>query len=296
MFGPNPTISASGVCSHHRDERFKALLRECIRLFKLHFDADDVFDILPLSGSGTFGIESVIYSIKGVVDVRDYHEDFAGRILQMVYANGDHNMHNGSHDLYVQYETGISKLNTAHRKKGLLIVDAVSSFPYYPLDALVDVAITVSSKQLGGIPGIVFVLVRKSAWGNFESRPYSCLDLKSHKKYAEQGMTQNTPNVDALASACEALRKFDLVNLRKRVDASRKSLCRLLPASCIIGEGPVLSIAKDVLSVKFIKQWGLYCQHGPVQLFLWADDLSDEFLRAFELEVYSYAECSSMPA
>lgn len=296
MFGPNPTVSASRVCSHHRDGGFKKLLLECIQLFKSHFDPNDIFDVLPLSGSGTFGIESVIYSIKGVVDVQDYHEDFAGRILQMVYANGDHDMHNGSHDLYVQYETSISKLNTICQKKGLLIVDAVSSFPYYPLDTLVDVAITVSSKQLGGIPGIVFVLVRKSVWSSFESRPYSCLDLKSHKKYAEQGMTQNTPNVDALVSVCEVLREFDLANLRRRIDAAREILCRLLPTSCIIGEGPVLSIVKDVLSVRFIKQWGLYCQHGPVQLFLWTDDLSDKFLTAFQLEVEANAERSVMPA
>jgi 2-aminoethylphosphonate-pyruvate transaminase len=122
-----------------------------------------------------------------------------------------------THVAVVHHETTTGRLNDLHELSNLcrdhgaaLLVDAVSSFGAEPIDfddpALSAVAAT-ANKCLHGVPGVAFVIVRRSALANAASRTYY-LDLGRLARLQEERNTPFTPAVHAYYALVEALREY----------------------------------------------------------------------------------------
>jgi 2-aminoethylphosphonate-pyruvate transaminase len=122
-----------------------------------------------------------------------------------------------THVALVHHETTTGRLNDLRalgelcRSRGLsLLVDGVSSFGAEALDfgdsSLAAVAGT-ANKCLHGVPGVSFVLVRRSALVNAHRRTFY-LDLGRLAQLQDQRNTPFTPAVHACYALLEALREF----------------------------------------------------------------------------------------
>ena len=86
MFGPNTHIKSTSIISYsHRDNEFFDLYKDTVKRFKKIFNLNN-YDILMIPGSGTVGIESVIYSLKDTVRVVGCDGVFFQRWKKMIEA------------------------------------------------------------------------------------------------------------------------------------------------------------------------------------------------------------------
>ncbi|HEY2417362.1 MAG TPA: 2-aminoethylphosphonate aminotransferase [Steroidobacteraceae bacterium] len=122
-----------------------------------------------------------------------------------------------THLAVVHHETTTGRLNDLRRLGELcrarnvgLLVDGVSSFGAEALDfrdgTLLAVAAT-ANKCLHGVPGVSFVIVRRSALAVAACRTYY-LDLGRLARLQDQRNTPFTPAVQAFYALLEALREF----------------------------------------------------------------------------------------
>ncbi len=122
-----------------------------------------------------------------------------------------------THVAVIHHETTTGRLNDLRplselcRARGLeLLVDGVSSFGAEALDfgdpSLSAVAGT-ANKCLHGVPGVSFVIVRRTAIDSAHSRTYY-LDLGRLARLQDQRNTPFTPAVHAYYALLEALREF----------------------------------------------------------------------------------------
>ncbi|WP_258168496.1 2-aminoethylphosphonate--pyruvate transaminase [Paraburkholderia sp. BL21I4N1] len=199
---------------------------------------------VPLQGSGTFAVEAAIGTLvprQGCVLVPNNGAYCARliRILQrmgLAYVelalredqpasaaavedafNSDSRI---SHVALVHLETSAGLLNplddiaaVCQRHGKRLIVDAMSSFGALPIDLRrggIDALISASGKCLEGVPGMGFVIVRRSELERGEGRsPSLALDL--HDQYAYMQKTTQwrfTPPTHVVAALREALDQF----------------------------------------------------------------------------------------
>jgi 2-aminoethylphosphonate-pyruvate transaminase len=120
-----------------------------------------------------------------------------------------------SHVAIVHHETTTGRLNDLRglaalcRDRGIgLLVDAVSSFGAEPIDfADVTAVAGTANKCLHGVPGISFVIVRRTALAQAASRTYY-LDLGRLARLQDERGTPFTPAVHACYGLAEALREF----------------------------------------------------------------------------------------
>lgn len=123
-----------------------------------------------------------------------------------------------THLAVVHHETTTGRLNDLQslsklcRERGIkLLIDAVSSFGAEPIDfldeSLIGVAAT-ANKCLHAVPGVSFVIVRRSAFTQATSRTYY-LDLKRLMHLQDQRNTPFTPAVHAYYALSAALREFE---------------------------------------------------------------------------------------
>jgi 2-aminoethylphosphonate-pyruvate transaminase len=225
----------------HREPEYAVLQTEVReRLARVYPAAERDFTAVLLTGSGTAAVEAMVGSLvprRGkalVVENGVYGE----RVSSMLQAQGKEfdtvssawtePMNLGeverklagdsrvSHVIAVHHETTTGRLNDLAalgklcRQRGVaLLLDTVSSFAGEEIDFEnwnVEACASTANKCLHGVPGIAFVLARKSA---LEDRPSaSCsvyLDL--HKNYQEQrkGYPLFTPAVQSLYALHEAL-------------------------------------------------------------------------------------------
>lgn len=193
------------------------------------------------------------------------------------------------HHAMVAYETGEGRRLapvwscSTERKEGIRFADCVSSFPYFTPPIGTDVWTTVSSKQLGALPVISMVVVRKEIWKWFREAnlTYSYLNLR---RYAEAYQTSfespHTPAIALLHDLFLRLETFDCHTLREQIDDRRRMFSEVFTSSVMIGEGPVLIIKSEVIPEKLASKWNLYrCPLG-YQFFLYAgtDEQYGEFL------------------
>jgi 2-aminoethylphosphonate-pyruvate transaminase len=197
-----------------------------------------------LTGSGTAAVESMLTSLvpdSGAVLIaengvygeriaqicarfRIAHERLPGDWLQALdLAKLERRLAAGSagtrftHLAVVHHETTTGRLNPLAplselcRAAGVgLLVDAVSSFGAEQLavedESLMALAAT-ANKCLHGVPGVSFVLARRSALAKSASRGYY-LDLARLARLQEERNTPFTPAVQACYALAEALREF----------------------------------------------------------------------------------------
>ena len=122
-----------------------------------------------------------------------------------------------THLAVVHHETTTGRLNAlsglgelCRRYGAKLLVDAVSSFGAEPLDfddASLAAAAATSNKCLHGVPGVSFVVVRRSALEQAASRSHY-LDLVRLARAQESRDTPFTPAVHAHYALVEALREY----------------------------------------------------------------------------------------
>jgi 2-aminoethylphosphonate-pyruvate transaminase len=135
-----------------------------------------------------------------------------------------------SHVSLVHHETTTGLLNpvadvarVAHALGRRVIVDAMSSLFGERLDITqdgVDFVAASANKCLQGMPGVSFVLARRSAIEALAGRaPRSVyLDLHGHYASQEQDNTPFTPAVQVIHAMEQALRELDVEGVKHRID------------------------------------------------------------------------------
>tara|TARA_A100001391_G_scaffold198079_1_gene179256 strand:+ start:1946 stop:2797 length:852 start_codon:yes stop_codon:yes gene_type:complete len=254
MFGPNTYLSTlSQINYSHRDTNFINLYRDLSKSFSEKFNLND-YDILFVPGSGTIGIESVFWSSKKRINVIGHDGVFTKRWNKLSELYTPYNRLNYNEkavSLYCQLETSVNK---TFETEGC-IVDAISSFPYYDIPEGTKIFVTCSNKQLGGMPGLSIVCVRKDYWDELKSDDiFSYLNLARYKKYGMKNQTPSTPPVTIYENLYKIIKKFDLNLFRDKIDSNSKKLSKIFGGK----PSPVFIINKKRISLEYAKLWNLY--------------------------------------
>lgn len=199
---------------------------------------------IPLQGSGTFAVEAAIGTLvprdgKVLVLINGAYGQRLAKICEVLgrdfcifetaedlpvtaadverLLNGDPHI---THVALIHCETSTGILNplaqiaervARHGKR--LIIDAMSSFGALPIDASqlpFDALIAASGKCLEGVPGMGFVLARKTSLAAAEGNSHSlALDLHDQYRYmARTGQWRFTPPTHVVAALHEALAQY----------------------------------------------------------------------------------------
>jgi aspartate aminotransferase-like enzyme len=79
MFGPNTYVKTKvNIKYSHRDDKFLQLYQKVSEKFKKKFNLND-YEIIFIPGSGTVGMESIIFSLRGNINVTGYDGEFKER-------------------------------------------------------------------------------------------------------------------------------------------------------------------------------------------------------------------------
>jgi 2-aminoethylphosphonate-pyruvate transaminase len=199
---------------------------------------------VPLQGSGTFAVEAALGTLVprgGKVLVPD-NGSYCKRIVRIlkclgreavVLAHGEQEPADPvridaalaadnaiTHVAQVHCETGTGILNplpqiaaVAARHGRGLIVDAMSSYGAIPIDAAAirfDALIAASGKCLEGVPGMGFVIARRTALEGSAGNSYSlAMDLLDQWQYLEKtGQWRFTPPTHVLAALRAAISQY----------------------------------------------------------------------------------------
>ena len=254
MFGPNTHLSTlSEIKYSHRDVDFVDLYKNLSSLFSDKFELQD-YDILFIPGSGTIGIESVFWSLKKRINVIGHGGVFTKRWnkLSEIYTPYNRlNYNEKAVSLYCQLETSVNK---TFEKEGC-IVDAISSFPYYSIPKNTNIFVTCSNKQLGSMPGLSIVCVKKDYWGELkEDDIFSYLNLSRYKTYGLKGQTPSTPPVTIYENLACIIEKFDVNYFRQKIDKNSKILIDVFGGE----PSPVFIVDKNKIPLEYAKLWKLY--------------------------------------
>jgi 2-aminoethylphosphonate-pyruvate transaminase len=214
--------------------------RETLRI--VH--GEDTHECVPLQGSGTFSVEAAI----GTLVPRDGHVlvpnngAYCQRIAKICRALGRRHATidypedtqikaadidralaadpSITHVALVHCETGAGVLNPLHEiamvvaKHGRsLIVDAMSSFGAIDIDARqtpFDAVVAASGKCLEGVPGMGFVIVRRSTLERCEGNSHSlAMDLYDQWVYMNRTMQWRfTPPTHVIAALDQAITQY----------------------------------------------------------------------------------------
>jgi len=260
MLGPNvkPEI-------HHREQSFELLYDNLCNAFKKKFKISNDFTVLPITGSGTLSLEILINSLDIKFEHLFTNEEFGSRLEKI-----NHQPKGNEGVAYVQYETSTSNVNTFNTDKPLLI-DAVSSFPYYDIPSDADAWVTVNSKQIGCNPGLSFIVIRNSLLDKVKPTEFSYLSLHRYLDYAKINQTPNTPAISLMQETLEKIEEFDVEALRNKIDKRRLQMDTVFSTNS--GSGPVYTIEGDTHN-DIKRVFGLYGKHNT-QIFLWSGTNKD---------------------
>lgn len=283
MFGPNTYLSTiSEINYSHRDEEFINLYKNLSKSFSDKFDLHD-YDILFIPGSGTIGIESVFWSSKKRINVIGYEGVFTGRWNKLSEIYTPYNRLNYNEkpvDLYCQLETSVNKV---FEKEGC-IVDAISSFPYYDIPKNTKIFVTCSNKQLGGMPGLSIVCVKKDYWNELKNDDiFSYLNLSRYKKYGLKNQTPSTPPITIYENLFRIIQKFDVNYFRDKINTNSEKLANIFGGE----SSPVFVVDKKKISLEYAKLWNLYglntkCNNYSIFTYSCQDKDYDKFCRGLK--------------
>ena len=215
----------------------------CADLLKIVHGEND-YVCVPLQGSGTFAVEAAIGTLvprQGCVLVPN-NGAYCARIIRILQRMGiayveltlredepvsaaaiedafNRDSHI-THVVQVHLETSAGLLNplddiaaVCQRHGKRLIVDAMSSFGALPIDLRhpgIDALVSASGKCLEGVPGMGFVIVRRSVLEGCEGRsPSLALDLYDQYAYMQKTTQWRfTPPTHVVAALRTALDQF----------------------------------------------------------------------------------------
>ena len=247
----------------HREPEFFEVMRECRERLVHAAGAAPAFGAVLFTGSGTAAVEATLASAvpegrallvvnNGVygdrmlriarahrIPAEALTYDFTTPVPPAAVGRALREHPEISHVAVVHHETTTGLLNpveaiadvaaTAGRR---VIVDAMSSLFGEPLDvarAGFDYVTASANKCLQGIPGVSFVLARRTALEALKGRPARSvyLDLLNHWTTQEQDNTPFTPAVQVLHAMREALVELDEEGTAARI-ARYAENCRVL--------------------------------------------------------------------
>jgi 2-aminoethylphosphonate-pyruvate transaminase len=238
----------------HREPEFFDVMRECRSRLVSVLGAGPETTAILFTGSGTAAVEAAVCSAvprgKRVLIVNNgvYGDRLAriaaahaigAEVLQYdvvtpaapadveaaLRAHADI-----SHVALIHHETTTGLLNpvaevarVAARAGRRVIVDAMSSLFGEPLDVTadgIDFVMASANKCLQGIPGVSFVLARRTAVEALKGRPPRSvyLDLYNHYVTQEQDNTPFTPAVQVLHAMREALVELEEEGVKARIE------------------------------------------------------------------------------
>lgn len=251
LFTPGPLTTSRTVKQAmlrdlgSRDTEFIGIVREIRRKLLLLGGADSAYEAIPMQGSGTFAVESVISStvpaggrmlvvingaygkrieqiarvLKIDVTLLTFPETEAADPSQVAAALQSNATI--THVALVHCETTTGLLNPVReigavvkRLNRVYFVDAMSSFGAVPLnlaDCSIDYLVSSANKCIEGVPGFGFVLARREALLGVEGFARSLsLDLLSQWRGLEKdGQFRFTPPTHVLLAFHQALRELE---------------------------------------------------------------------------------------
>ena len=288
MFGPNTSTSTESVILHsHRDREFIHTYEDLKLLFSEVFELKD-YDIIFMGGSGTTAIESVVWSLMNPIGIVGNEGVFKDKWKQLIRTHGKEGSSKYYREkLYCQLETSNSSY---HEDEG--IVDAISSFPYYDIPKNTNIFITCVNKQLGGFPGLSIVGVKKSFWNRIkDTDEFTYLSLKRYYQYGLENQTPTTAPTQIYEHFLTILSRFDIDELRNKINLNSKLIVDAIGEDKIIGENscPVITIPKEFISDELAIKWNLYglqTKSKNYQIFTYScDDKSyEEFAKDLRSE------------
>lgn len=226
------------------DSAFNALTASVCRDLTAIVHATDTHVCVPLQGSGTFSVEAALGTLvprhgKVLVPDNGAYCKRIGRILEYLGRGvvvlplqedepasaagidaalaADPSI---SHVAQVHCETSAGILNPLHEIAAVvaargraLIVDAMSSFGALPIDARqirFDALVAASGKCLEGVPGMGFVITRRSALERSAGNCHSlAMDLADQWQYMQKsGQWRYTPPTHVVAALRAAVDQF----------------------------------------------------------------------------------------
>tara|TARA_B100001939_G_scaffold334580_1_gene335683 strand:+ start:355 stop:1251 length:897 start_codon:yes stop_codon:yes gene_type:complete len=283
MFGPNTYIDFPTSITHsHRDKEFMDTYQDLRELFVDVFDLQD-YDILFIGGSGTTAIESVVWSMMNDIEVSGNGGVFRNKWERLVKTYGKEGSSRYYREvLYCQLETSNSSYyeEKVSRWNGT-IVDAISSFPYYDIPKGVNVFVTCVNKQLAGFPGLSIVGVKKTFWNRIkDSDEFTYLNLRRYYEYGLKNQTPTTAPTQIYEHFLTILRRFDIDELRNKINRNSELIVDAIGKDKIIGESlcPVITIPKEFISDELAQKWNLYglqTESKNYQIFTYSCDDKD---------------------
>jgi 2-aminoethylphosphonate-pyruvate transaminase len=247
----------------HREPEFFEVMRECRDRLVRAAGAAPAFGAVLFTGSGTAAVEATVASAvpegravlvvdNGVygdrllriarahrIPTRTLSYDVTTPVVPADVARALRENPEISHVALVHHETTTGLLNPVEAVAdvtaaagGRVIVDAMSSLFGEPLDVShegIDFVTASANKCLQGIPGVSFVLARRTALAALQGQPARSvyLDLANHWTTQEADNTPFTPAVQVLHAMREALLELEEEGVAERI-ARYGENCRVL--------------------------------------------------------------------
>jgi len=224
------------------DDDFRSMTRQLRQqLLMMIDDPEELFDCVPVQGSGTFGMEAMLGSLlprdcKALVLANGAYGQRSAKILQYlgrahtVIDKGDYLPPRGqevaaalandpeiTHVIAIHCETSSGILNpineiseatyAAGRK---LLIDSMSAFGAIPLSSReirYEALVSSANKCIEGVPGFSFVIARKELLEESRGNSHS-LSLDIHDQWVNMettGQWRYTPPTHSVAAFLEAL-------------------------------------------------------------------------------------------
>ena len=231
-----------------RDSAFIAVIRSVqAGLLRVAGVSGEEYVAVPVQGSGTFGVESVVCSVvdkakggllviaNGAYGLRIAAIAKAHSVPHHVYSIADNTppslpdidrllssseLRHITHVAVVHSETTSGIINDihsigqlVHRHGRQLIVDAMSSFGAVPIDlhaSHINYLVSSANKCIEGVPGFSFILAHRPSLATTPPASSVALDLRSQMAGIEKtGQFRFTPPTHAMLAFHQALSEFE---------------------------------------------------------------------------------------
>jgi aspartate aminotransferase-like enzyme len=281
MFGPNCIPEY-----HQHEPRFFQLMENLSNTFRKTFHVSDEFDILFVPGCGSLVMEMIIWSLKDTaitIPVEQQSETFGQRLMQQCLSHNKTVTEDSDVLFGVHYETSISRKNEVPQKRkesDLLLLDCVSSFPYYPTPPEVDVWATVSGKQLSSTPGLGIIVFRRSVAERFKPAQddpyinYSVLNVNRARMRMEEWKPPHTPAFSLLSDLWRTMTRRSYAN--RYIDNKRALIAAAVGADALSGTGPVVTFKDGVIPKSVADEFCIFPRPHH-QVFLWSCEDYNKF-------------------
>jgi 2-aminoethylphosphonate-pyruvate transaminase len=251
LLNPGPANTSSRVRQAlltpdlcHREPEFFEVMRECRARLVRAVGGEPALDAVLFTGSGTAAVEATLASAvpEGRALLVVNNGVYGDRMLRIARAHripAEALTYDVTTPVRPADVTTTGLLNPVEAVAEVaaaagrrLVVDAMSSLFGEPLDVSregIDFVTASANKCLQGIPGVSFVLARRTALEALrDSPPRSVyLDLFSHWTTQEQDNTPFTPAVQVLHAMREALVELEEEGVAARIDRYGEN-CRVL--------------------------------------------------------------------